>query len=111
MTRLVAVAALAFAACVDTIEQPDPSCIDIEQESKVVDLGNLELVMKYDGSIPMDVGGSFYACESLGALHVYGLTRLSKEDANLEVAIQRRDGTCRFAPVDRIQTFNGEICE
>lgn len=111
MTRLAAALVLALAACVDTIEHPDPSCVDIEQESKVVDLGNIELVMKYDGSIPMDVGGSFYACESRGALHVYGPTRLSKDDANLEVAIQRRDGTCRFAPVDRIQTFKGEICE
>ena len=110
MTRLAAVVALALASCVDTIEHPDPSCIEVERDSEVVDLRDAEIVLKYDGSIPVDVGGSFYACESRGALHVYGFARLSVVVPRT-IAVQRTDGTCRLVHIDSVQPFNGEICE
>lgn len=110
MTRLAAAVALAFAACVDTIEHQDSSCIEIERDSEVVDLHDDEIVLKYDGSIPVDVGGSFYTCESRGALHVYRFARLSVAVPRT-IAVQRMDGTCRLVHVDSVKPFNGEICE
>ena len=110
MTRLAAVVALALASCVDTIEQPDPSCVEVNRDSEVVDLNDAEIVLKYDGSIPVDVGGSFYTCESRGALHMYGFARLSVAVPRT-LAVQRMDGTCRLVHVDSVKPFNGEICE
>lgn len=109
MIRSAVIVAL-LGGCVEIAPKLDPSCVDVERYSEVVDLNDTEIVLKYDGSIPVDVGGSFYACESRGALHVYGFARLSVVVPRT-IAVQRTDGTCRLVHIDSVQPFNGEICE
>ena len=109
MIRSAVIVAL-LGGCVEIAPKLDPSCVDVERYSEVVDLHDAEIVLKYDGSIPVDVGGSFYTCESRGALHVYGFARLSVAVPRT-LAVQRMDGTCRLVHVDSVKPFNGEICE
>lgn len=109
MIRSAAIVVL-LSGCVEIAPELDSSCIEVERDSEVVDLRDAEIVLKYDGSIPVDVGGSFYTCESRGALHVYGFARLSVAVPRT-LAVQRMDGTCRLVHVDSVKPFNGEICE
>jgi hypothetical protein len=95
---------LLLVGCVDTMPQPDASCIDLEYETTLVELFDNEIVAKFDGSLPYGVD-EYFTCPDSGALHVLSAARLSIDGKSF--AIQRIDGTCRLAHIDRIQPTTG----
>lgn len=105
---LCIVIALAIAGCA---EAAHPSCVAIDDDSVVVDFGNAEAILKYDGSIPLEAE-HYYVCSKTHTLHVYGGARVSKDSPKVVrgIAVQTEDGACRFAHIDEVRRFEGESC-
>lgn len=97
-------ALLFLAACVDAA---DPTCAALIADTEIVDLGDQELRLKFDGSTPYV--GDYYTCPDIGAMFVRGTVRQSADGRS--IIVERADDTCRLAHVDRMRTFSGEVCQ